>query len=119
MRVQGIEDMSATSKPELDSGLTSSKRGDGGRAFLWIMRGFERTRAKRQLYVDTLRDVPYPVQAVWGEKDPALRIDREGEAVRRIAGLDQIHTVPAKHFLQEDQAPAVAERIAALAGSAA
>ena len=40
-----------------------------------------------------------------------------GEAVRRAAGLDQIHTVPAKHFLQEDQAPAVAQHIAELVAS--
>jgi pimeloyl-ACP methyl ester carboxylesterase len=62
-----------------------------------------------------LRDVPYPVQVVWGADDPALRLDRHGEQARRAAGLDKIHTVPAKHFLQEDQAQAVAERAAALA----
>jgi pimeloyl-ACP methyl ester carboxylesterase len=117
MRLQGIADMSATTKAELDSYVDVLKREDGGRAFLKIMRGFERTRAKRQLYAGTLRDVPYPVQAVWGEKDPALRIDRHGEDVKRIAGLETIHSVPAKHFLQEDQAPAVAERIAAIASS--
>jgi haloalkane dehalogenase len=118
MRLQGIEDMSAISKQELDSWVDVLKRGDGGRAFLRIMRGFERTRTKRQLYAWTLRDVPYPVQVVWGEKDPALRVDRHGEDVRRIAGLEEIHRVPAKHFLQEDQAPAVAERVAALANAA-
>jgi pimeloyl-ACP methyl ester carboxylesterase len=115
MRLQGIADMNATSKAELDSWVDVLKRADGGRAFLKIMRGFERTRAKRQLYAGALRDVPYPVQVVWGEKDPALKLERHGEDVRRIAGLDEIHTVPAKHFLQEDQAPAVAERVAALA----
>jgi pimeloyl-ACP methyl ester carboxylesterase len=118
MRLQGIEDMSATTKAELDSWVDVLKREDGGRAFLKIMRGFERTRAKRQLYAGALRDVPYPVQAVWGEKDPVLRVDRHGEDVKRIAGLETIHTVPAKHFLQEDQAVAVAERIAALAAAA-
>ena len=115
MRLQGIAEMSATNKPELDSWVDLLKRVDGGRAFLQIMRGFERTRAKRQLYASALRDVPYPVQAVWGERDPALPVDRHGEDVRRIAGLDQVHRLPAKHFLQEDQAPAVAERVAALA----
>ena len=118
MRLQGIEEMGATTKAELNSWVDVLKRGDGGRAFLRIMRGFERTRTKRQLYAGTLRDVPYPVQAVWGEKDPALRIDRHGEDVKRIAGLAEIHRVPAKHFLQEDQAPAVAERIASLAETA-
>jgi hypothetical protein len=34
-----------------------------------------------------------------------------------LIGVETIHTVPAKHFLQEDQAPAIAERIAALAMS--
>ena len=42
----------------------------------------------------------------------------EGEQVREALGTDTIHTVPAKHFLQEDQAPAVAERIAGIAAGA-
>lgn len=53
------------------------------------------------------------MQAVWGELDSALKIDLEGEQLRRAAGLT-IHRLPAKHFLQEDQASAIAERIAAL-----
>jgi pimeloyl-ACP methyl ester carboxylesterase len=81
------------------------------------MRGFERTRAKQELYEGALRDVPYPVQAVWGAKDPALPLAKHGEAVRRIAGLDTVHALPAKHFLQEDQAPAIAEHVAALAAA--
>jgi pimeloyl-ACP methyl ester carboxylesterase len=118
MYMQAIQDRSAVSPEELDSYVDLLKREDRGRAFLRIMRGFERTRGKRQLYASTLRDVPYPVQAVWGEHDPALRADRQGRDVCRIAGLETLHTVPAKHFLQEDQAPAVAERIAALAADA-
>jgi hypothetical protein len=35
--------------------------------------------------------------------------------VRRAAGLDEIHLLRAKHFLQEDQAPAIAERVTAAA----
>jgi pimeloyl-ACP methyl ester carboxylesterase len=80
------------------------------------MRGFERTPAKRRLYESTLRAVPYPVQVVWGELDPALKLSEQGEQARMIAGLSEVHTVRAKHFLQEDQAPAVAGHIAALAG---
>jgi haloalkane dehalogenase len=114
MRLQGIRDRHATPKEELDAYVDLLKREDGGRAFLRIMRGFERTREKRDLYVSTLRDVPYPVQIVWGAKDPALTLERHGEEARQAAGLDRIHALPAKHFLQEDQAPAVAERIAAV-----
>ncbi len=78
------------------------------------MRGFERTAEKSALYASALRG-PYPVQVVWGEHDPALPMSDQGEKARRLAGLDEIHTVPGKHFTPEDQAPAIADRVAALA----
>jgi pimeloyl-ACP methyl ester carboxylesterase len=115
MRLQGIKDRGATPKPELHAYVDLLKRDDGGRAFLKIMRGFERTRAKRDLYVTTVRDLPCPKQVIWADSDPALPLEPHGESVRSAAGVDDIHVVPAKHFLQEDQAPAIAERIAALA----
>jgi pimeloyl-ACP methyl ester carboxylesterase len=115
MRLQGIQDMSAVPKEELDAYVDLLRRDDGGRAFLRIMRGFERTAEKQRLYEGVLRDAPYPVQAVWGANDPALTLEKHGESVRRIARLDAIHTVPAKHFLQEDQAPAVAQYVADIA----
>ena len=96
----------------MDAYLDLLRLGDGGHAFLKIMRGFERTRAKRDLYRRVLGDGRYPVQVVWGASDPALKLTTEGEAARRAAGAGTIHTLPAKHFLQEDQAPAVAEHIA-------
>jgi pimeloyl-ACP methyl ester carboxylesterase len=52
---------------------------------------------------------------VWGADDPALKLSVYGEQARRATGVDVVHTLPAKHFLQEDQAPAIAERIATLA----
>jgi haloalkane dehalogenase len=79
------------------------------------MRGFERTPEKQRLYLGTLRDGPYPKQVVWGADDPALKLSVQGEQARRAAGLEEVHALPAKHFLQEDQAPAIAERVAALA----
>ncbi len=116
MRMQGVADMDAVPSEELDAYVDLLKREDGGAAFLRIMRGFERTEAKQALYRGVVRDVPYPVQIVWGAEDPALPLAEHGESVRRAAGLEEIHTVPGKHFLQEDQAPAIAERVAALAG---
>jgi haloalkane dehalogenase len=114
--LQALEDPSAMAKEEIDAYVDLLKRDDGGKAFLKIMRGFERTVEKQELYLSALGDVPYPVQVVWGEKDPALSLEKHGEAARRAAGLDEIHKLPAKHFLQEDQAPALADRIAAIAG---
>ena len=58
---------------------------------------------------------PTPVQIVWGAEDPALKLAVHGEQARRATGGAPLYTVPAKHFLQEDQAPAVAEHIARLA----
>ena len=115
MRLQGVEDMSAVSRDELDAYVDLLRSGDGGAAFLRIMRGFERTPEKSALYAATLRDVPYPVQIVWGDRDPALKAGLQGEQARRIAGLETIQRLPAKHFLQEDQAPAIAEHVGRLA----
>jgi haloalkane dehalogenase len=117
MNLQGLGDRRAVSKEEIYAYVDLLKREDGGRAFLKIMRGFERTTDKRRVYEGTLRDVTYPVQIVWGANDPALKLAVHGELARRAAGLDEIHTLPAKHFLQEDQAPAIARHVAALAGS--
>ena len=113
MRRQGIADLSAVSADDLDAYVDLLKRGDGGAAFLKIMRGFELTRAKRDLYVGLLGSGAFPIQAVWGEADPALKIGLQGEQVRRAAGLEQLHRLPGKHFLQEDQAPAIADLVAA------
>jgi pimeloyl-ACP methyl ester carboxylesterase len=77
------------------------------------MRGFELTRAKRDLYVGLLRSRAFPVQIIWGEADPALKISTFGEIARRAAGVDHVHRLPGKHFLQEDQSPALAELITA------
>lgn len=112
MRRQGIADVDAVPNGELDAYVDLLRRGDGGQAFLKIMRGFELTPAKRDLYVGTLSNGRFPVQVVWGEHDPALKVDTHGEAARRACGVDQITRLPGRHFLQEDQAPAVADAVA-------
>jgi haloalkane dehalogenase len=115
MRMQGIGDTGTVSDAELDAYLNLLRRGDHGRAFLRVMRGFERTPVKRRLYLSVVGSDRYPVDVLWGADDPALKPGIHGEIARRAAGLERLDTVPAKHFLQEDQAPAIAERIAALA----
>jgi haloalkane dehalogenase len=78
MRLQGVADLTKITNAELDAYLDLLRRVDGGRAFLKIMRGFERTPAKRQLYLSVLRSGQYPVEIVWGEADPALKISGGG-----------------------------------------
>lgn len=115
MRLQGINDMSAVTPAELDAYVDLLKRVDGGRAFLRIMRGFERTAAKRALYEGVVSSDAYPVQVVWGANDPALNLAVHGEIARCAAGVDRIEALPGKHFLQEDCAPAIAELVRRLA----
>ena len=117
MRLQGIGDPAAVSRAELDTYLALIKGPDHGRAFLQIMRSTERTAAKQARYRAAVRDVPYPVQAIWGDRDPAMTLAVYGEKARTAAGLARVHTVPGKHFPQEDCAPAIARQIAELARS--
>jgi pimeloyl-ACP methyl ester carboxylesterase len=106
MRRQGIADLSKITTADVDAYLVLLRRTDNGRAFLKIMRGFELTRAKRDLYVGLLRSRAFPVQIIWGEADPALKVTTFGEIARRAAGLDHIHQLPGKHFLQRSVAGA-------------
>ena len=117
MRRTGVLDQARVSDADLDAHLDLLRRGDGGRAFLRIMRGFERTLAKRDTYERALSG-PYPVQVVWGAADPFLRVGEHGEHARRAARLSRIETVPARHFLQEDQAPAIAAHLRDIARGA-
>jgi haloalkane dehalogenase len=119
MGLQGIGDPATVSKAELNAYLALIKGPDNGRAFLEIMRSSERTPAKQARYRAAVRDVPYPVQAVWAADDPTMTLAVYGEKARAAAGLPDVHTVPGKHFPQEDQAPAIAEKIAGLAMSSA
>jgi pimeloyl-ACP methyl ester carboxylesterase len=92
---------------------------DGGQAFLKIMRGFELTAAKQRLYLDAVRDTPYPVQIVWGARDTMLSWRRYGVQAQRAAGVAEPIMLPAKHFLQEDypgEIAAAVHRITALGG---
>jgi pimeloyl-ACP methyl ester carboxylesterase len=112
---QGVADLTKVSDAELDAYLALLRHGDGGRAFLKIMRGFELTQAKEDRYTAALRDRRYPVQIVWGGQDPSLTLAVRGEQARRAADLAEVIVLPGKHFLQEDQAPAIADAVAAIA----
>jgi haloalkane dehalogenase len=114
--LQGIEDRGAMPRPEVYAHYELLKRGDGGRNFLKIMRGFELTEPKQRMLWDGLAADrrAFPAQIVWGRNDPALPEQRR-LGVQQALGIDDPILIPAKHFLQEDHAPAVAGAIAALA----
>jgi hypothetical protein len=45
-------------------------------------------------------------------------VDTYGERARAAAGLPSIDRIPGKHLPQEDQAPAITDRVAAIAALA-
>jgi hypothetical protein len=51
---------------------------------------------------------PYPVQVIWGALDPALPLPLYGTEALAAPGLPCLAASPARHFLQENQAPTVA-----------
>jgi haloalkane dehalogenase len=109
----GIGDRSSTPAYEIDAHLELLRRGDGGRAFRQIVRGFEPTAEKQRFYLGGVREAGWPSTILWADRDPALGENRR-RAIEQALGLEAA-IVPAKHFLQEDQAPAVANAIADLA----
>jgi haloalkane dehalogenase len=114
--MQGIGDRSATPAHEVDAHFALLHRDGGGRTFRKIVRGFELTAEKERLYTEGLSDVGWPATILWGDRDPALG-DGRRRAIEDAVGLEA-KVISAKHFLQEDRAPAVADAIARLAGSA-
>ena len=113
--LQGIANRSETPAPEVDAHFALLHRDGGGRTFRRIVRGFELTEEKERFYTEGLSDVGWPATILWADRDPALGDDRR-RAIEDALGVEA-KVISAKHFLQEDQAPAVAEAIARLAGS--
>ena len=113
--LQGIANRSETPAPEVDAHFALLHRDGGGRTFRKIVRGFELTEEKERFYTEGLRNVGWPATILWADRDPALGDDRR-RAIEDALGVEA-KVISAKHFLQEDQAPAVADAIARLAGS--
>lgn len=117
MYLQGIKNKKAVSRDEILVHLQLLRKTDRGKAFLKIMKGFEHTKEKTALIAKAIQDVSYPIQIIWGKDDPAIPVKKQGEYIRKLAGLEEIKLVDAKHFLQEDQAEAIVAEIVGLAGA--
>jgi pimeloyl-ACP methyl ester carboxylesterase len=89
-------------------------REDGGRAFLKIMRSFERTEQFENGIVTALKTMTVPAQVIWGAQDTALAMKKYAPPVCEVLGLRDWHKVRGKHFLQEDSPNEIAEHIANL-----
>jgi haloalkane dehalogenase len=113
--MQGIGERSATPAHEVDAHIALLHRDGGGSSFRKIVRGFELTEEKERFYGNGLRQAGWPATILWADRDPALGEDRR-RAFEDALGIEA-KVISAKHFLQEDQAPAVADAIAGVAES--
>ncbi len=112
--LQGVANRAAVPRHQVYAHYELLKRDDRGRAFLRIMRGYEPTDAKQRLLSEGLAERPFPARIVWGERDPAIPLEQM-RRVQEALRVDDPILLPAKHFLQEDQATAIAQAIADLA----
>jgi pimeloyl-ACP methyl ester carboxylesterase len=107
----GVNDSSGIPKNEINAHLDILKRDDGGDAFLKLMRNFDDSKEFRSLCYKAVQGVPYPVQAVWGADDPFLTLDEHGKEIKQVAGLQKIHELSSRHFLQEEKPLEIVEKI--------
>lgn len=107
----GVNNSGSIPSEEIKAYVDLLKREDGGKAFLKIMRNFPDSEEFRETCYRAVQDVPYPVQAIWGEDDPALTVDRYGKEIKEKAGLDKIHLLSSRHFLQEEMFDEIAALI--------
>lgn len=119
MWIVGVRGRRAVPAAELAAYALQLKLGDRGKAFLRIMRGFEPTAEKARVYAGVVQTPGLPVEIVWGEDDPALPLRRFGAAARSMTVGAGFTAVGARHFLQEDQPEAIADRIALAAARSA
>jgi hypothetical protein len=106
MRLVGMHD--GPGNDELRAYGVALIRGDGGRAFLRIMRGFELTSESEQRITAGLRQ----------RKIPARKMNEHAPAIREVPGLPDGHRLHGSHFVQEHSPQAIASHVAALAGTA-
>ncbi len=60
---------------------------------------------------EAVQNVPYPIQVIWGAKDPGLTIDHFGKEIQKATDVKEIAQLPARHFLQEEQWENIADKI--------
>jgi len=119
MRRVGVADMASLSDAELDAWRVLALGPDGGAGYLQIMRSLRPSHeAEGFAAVVDSRRTTYPVSVLWGALDPILSLRRQGMALLRATGLPSMSVVPGKHYLQEDNAPAVADLVASTAARA-
>lgn len=112
MRRMGVLDPSAFDDEVARGYLWLLRRGGGRESFLAIMSGFDMSAQQQAFLVEGLKRLDIPMQIVWGQHDRSVPPAQRDYMAEQL-GIDRVHLIEARHFLQEDRADAVAERILA------
>lgn len=113
----GIADRDAVPTDEVDAYRDLCLGDDGGKGYVDVMRSIRATPLRTERFRDVLdtRVIAHPVRILWGLDDPILTVRHYGRVALDLTGLPSLSAIPGRHFLQEDQAVAVAEFIHATA----
>ncbi len=114
----GVNDSSKIPSAEIKAYVDLLKREDNGKAFLKIMRNFNQTEKFQALISKALKNVDYPIQAIWGKDDPALTYEHFSKELEVFTDCRETHLLSSRHFLQEEVYEEIAEKIAAFATKA-
>lgn len=87
----GVLSMDGIETEEVHAYVDLLKREDGGRAFLKIMKSFDKSESFQKRCYAGVMNATYPLQAIWGMQDPGLTFERYGKEI--------ISEVPLRDFL--------------------
>ncbi|MFN3404997.1 MAG: alpha/beta fold hydrolase [Cytophagaceae bacterium] len=107
----GVENSSGIPSEEINAYINLLKRKDKGKAFLKTMRNFDNTPEFRNLCVKAVQNTLYPIQIIWGMRDPGLRFERFGKELQTFTGVKTINELNASHLLQEEKPEFIADKI--------
>jgi len=70
-----------------------------------------RQKSFTQACYSAWKNPAYPVQLIWGDKDPLLTYEEKGKEFEEARPGVSVTKVEAKHFLQEEQYETIASKV--------
>lgn len=113
----GVLDPAALTRAESDAWLALMRGDDHGRSVLHVARHLETTAALSTRLGDAVRALDVPRQLIWSTDDPVLPLSSAGARARAVVD-GPLHTVPGRHFPQEESYVAIAGHVTQLAATA-
>jgi pimeloyl-ACP methyl ester carboxylesterase len=112
MRRTGVGDAAAFDDEAARSYLWLLRREGGRASFLAIMSGFDMSEGHQRFLEQGLERLDIPMQIVWGRHDRTVPPTQRAYLADRL-GIDRVHLLDARHFLQEDRPEDCVEHILA------